>query len=127
VLLLIFHAKLGWLPFGDTSDVTLEPGWNGPYVASVIQHAVLPVLTYVLLTCGGWLLAMKSSVVSVLGDDFILAAELRGIAPTTRMRYIGRNAILPLFTAFALSLGYMFSGAILIEDIFDYPAWATCC
>jgi peptide/nickel transport system permease protein len=121
VLLLVFHAKLGWLPYGDTSDVTLEPGWNGPYAASVIVHAILPVMTYVVLSYGGWLLAMKSSVVSVLGDDFILASELRGIAPTTRMRYIGRNAILPLFTSFALSLGYMFGGAILIEDICDYP------
>jgi peptide/nickel transport system permease protein len=121
LLAFLFHTEWGLLPFGDTSDVSLEPGWNGPYVGSVIQHAILPVCTYVLLSYGGWMLAMKSSVVSVLGDDFILAAELRGITPTIRMRYIGRNAILPLFTALALSLGFMFGGAILIEDIFDYP------
>lgn len=121
LLALVFHTLLQVLPYGDTSNVTLAPGWNGPYVASVMSHAVLPVATYVLLSYGGWLLAMKSSVVSVLGDDFILAAELRGIGPVTRMRYIARNAILPLFTVLALSLGFMFGGAILIEDIFDYP------
>ena len=121
LLAFLFHTLWNILPFGDTSDVTLEPGWNGPYIASLMSHAVLPVGTYVLLSYGGWLLAMKSSVVSVLGDDFILAAELRGISPVTRMRYIARNAILPLFTVLALSLGFMFGGAILIEDIFDYP------
>ena len=121
LLALIFHTELRLLPYGDTSDVTLAPGFNLPYILSVLQHAVLPVATYALLGYGGWLLAMKSSVVSVLGDDFILAAELRGITPVTRMRYIARNAILPLFTVLALSMGFMFGGAILIEDIFDYP------
>ncbi|GAA5019936.1 ABC transporter permease [Kitasatospora paranensis] len=121
LLALVFHTELNLLPFGDTSDVSLEPGFNLPYLGSLVEHAVLPVATYALLSYGGWLLAMKSSVVSVLGDDFILASELRGITPRTRMRYIGRNAILPLFTVLALSLGFMFGGAILIEDIFDYP------
>jgi peptide/nickel transport system permease protein len=64
---------------------------------------------------------MKSSVVSVLGDDFILAAELRGLPERTRLRYISRNAILPLFTVFALSIGYLLGGSVLVEDVFDYP------
>jgi peptide/nickel transport system permease protein len=64
---------------------------------------------------------MKSSVVSVLGDDFILGAELRGLRPLTVARYIARNAMLPLFTILALSIGFMFGGSIFIEEIFDYP------
>jgi peptide/nickel transport system permease protein len=121
MLAFLFHTEWHILPYGDTSDVTLNPGWNGPYVWSVIQHAVMPVATYALLGYGGWLLTMKSSVVSVLGDDFILAAELRGLPQHTRMRYISRNAILPLFTVFALSIGYLLGGSVLIEDVFDYP------
>lgn len=117
----LLHTELHLLPYGDTSDVTLDPGWNGPYIWSVIQHGVLPVLTYALLGYGGWLLTMRSSVVSVLGDDFILAAELRGLPHTTRLRYVSRNAILPLFTVFALSIGYLLGGSVLIENIFDYP------
>jgi peptide/nickel transport system permease protein len=117
----LFHTEWHLLPYGDTSDVTLNPGWNGAYVWSVVQHGVMPVLTYALLGYGGWLLTMKSSVVSVLGDDFILAAELRGLPQTTRMRYISRNAILPLFTVFALSIGYLLGGSVLVEDVFDYP------
>jgi peptide/nickel transport system permease protein len=121
VLDFLFHTEWHLLPYGDTSDVTLNPGWNGPYIWSVVQHGVMPVLTYALLGYGGWLLTMKSSVVSVLGDDFILAAELRGLPQPTRMRYISRNAILPLFTVFALSIGYLLGGSVLVEDVFDYP------
>jgi peptide/nickel transport system permease protein len=60
-------------------------------------------------------------VVSVLGDDFILAAELRGMKRLTVFRYIARNAILPLFTVLALSFGFMFGGAVFIEKAFNYP------
>jgi peptide/nickel transport system permease protein len=121
LLLVVFHTEWNLLPDAGTSDIQYDPGWNLPYLGSVVQHAVLPVCAYALLSYGGWLLAMKSSVVSVLGDDFILASELRGIAPVTRARYIGRNAILPLFTVLALSFGVMFAGSFFIEDTFDYP------
>jgi peptide/nickel transport system permease protein len=121
LLLLVFHTEWNLLPDAGTSDITTEPGWNPDYIGSVAQHAVLPVCSYALLSYGGWLLAMKSSVITVLGDDFILASELRGIAPVTRARYIGRNAILPLFTVLALSFGIMFAGSFFIEDTFDYP------
>jgi peptide/nickel transport system permease protein len=121
LLQLVLAYQLQLLPDSETYGYGLDHGWNGPFVASVVQHAVLPVCTYAVLGYGGWLLAMKSSVVSVLGDDFILASELRGIAPVTRARYIGRNAILPLFTVLALSLGFMFGGAVLIEDVYNYP------
>ncbi|GLW73897.1 peptide ABC transporter permease [Kitasatospora phosalacinea] len=121
LLAFLFHTLWNVLPYGDTSDVTIAPGFTAEYLGSVATHAVLPVATYALLGYGGWLLTMKSSVASVLGDDFILAAELRGIAPATRMRYVGRNAVLPLFTTLALSVGHMFAGSVLIEDVFDYP------
>lgn len=121
LLLLVFHTEWNLLPDAGTSDITLEPGWSPEYVGSVVQHAVLPVVSYALLSYGGWLLAMKSSVITVLGDDFILASELRGLAPVTRARYIGRNAILPLFTVLALSFGIMFAGSFFIEQTFDYP------
>lgn len=123
LLITVFYTNLGALPYGGTVSETLlvDPGWNAEYMSSVAYHAILPVATYVLISYGGWMLSMRSSVVSVLGDDFILASELRGITPSTRMRYIGRNAILPLFTTLALSFGTLFGGAILIEATFNYP------
>jgi peptide/nickel transport system permease protein len=121
LLAYVFTTIWAVLPFGAPYDVTIAPGWNAPFVGSLITHAVLPVAAYALSSYGGWLLTMKSSVVSVLGDDFILGAELRGLRRLTVARYIARNAILPLFTILALSIGFMFGGSIFIEEIFDYP------
>ncbi len=108
-------------PFGAPYNVAIQPGFNLPFISSLVRHAFLPVVTYALSTYGGWLLTMKSSVISVLGDDFLLAAEVRGLNSTTRIKYIAHNAILPLFTVFALSIGFMFGGSLFIETIFDYP------
>lgn len=102
------------------ADGLLTPGFNGPFIASVCSHAVLPALAFALSSFGGYLLTMKASVVSVLGDDFILATELRGMRPTIVFRYIARNAVLPLFTVLALSLGLMIGGAVFIEYAFNY-------
>lgn len=121
LLAYLFTTLLPIFPFGAPANIELNPGFNLPYIFSLIVHAILPVAAYALSSYGGWMLTMKSSVVSVLGDDFVLAAELRGLSPLTQLRYIGRNALLPLFTIFALSIGFMFGGAIFIEDIFDYP------
>ena len=117
----IFTTLLPILPSGGTADILFEPGFNAGYIGSLIQHAALPIVTYALASYGGWILAMKSSVVTVLGDDFILAAELRGLKRGIIFRYVARNAILPLFTILALSLGMLFGGAIFIERIFNYP------
>jgi peptide/nickel transport system permease protein len=106
---------------GPYNALNASPGFNLPFIGSVIVQAILPVAAYALSSYGGWLLTMKSSVVSVLGDDFILAAELRGLRPVIVARYVARNAMLPLFTILALSIGFMFGGSIFIEEIFDYP------
>ncbi|MEV5745204.1 ABC transporter permease [Microbispora rosea] len=117
----IFTTLVPILPAGGTADIMIDPGFTADYIGSLIQHAALPVVTYALAGYGGWILAMKSSVVTVLGDDFILAAELRGMKRSIVFRYVARNAILPLFTILALSLGLLFGGAIFIERIFNYP------
>ncbi|HSU80636.1 MAG TPA: ABC transporter permease [Candidatus Angelobacter sp.] len=122
-LLLAYIFTTLWVvfPFGAPYDSSVPAGFNGPFIASLVSHAVLPVLTYTLSSYGGWLLTMKSSVISVLGDDFILASEVRGLKPAIRVKYIAHNAILPLFTILALSAGFMFGGSVFIENIFDYP------
>ncbi|MEU6781676.1 ABC transporter permease [Nonomuraea angiospora] len=117
----VFATLIPILPADGPVDILFEPGFNADYIGSLAQHAVLPVLTYALASYGGWILAMKSSVVTVLGDDFILAAELRGMKRSIIFRYIARNAILPLFTILALSLGLLLGGAVFIERIFNYP------
>ncbi|MDH2429152.1 ABC transporter permease [Sphaerisporangium sp. TRM90804] len=121
LMMAIFATLWPIFPAGGPVDVEFVPGFNAGYLASLVHHATLPVLTYALASYGGWVLAMKSSVATVLGDDFILAAELRGMSRGLLFRYVARNAILPLFTILALSLGMLFGGAIFIERIFNYP------
>jgi peptide/nickel transport system permease protein len=122
-LLLFYLFTTIWaiFPQGGNVSIIYTPGWNAGYIGSVVSHAVLPVTAYVLSIVGAWVLTAKSSVISVLGDDFILAAELRGLKPVTIARYITRNAMLPLFTILAIALGLLFGGSVFIEDVFDYP------
>ncbi len=120
-LFYLFTTVWAIFPHGGNVSVLETPGFNAGYIGSIITHAVLPVATYVLSLLGAWLLTTKASVMSVLGDDFILAAELRGLRPLTVARYIARNAMLPLFTILAIALGLLFSGAVFIEDVFNYP------
>jgi peptide/nickel transport system permease protein len=121
LLFYLFTTIWALFPQGGNVSIVYDPGWNAGYIGSIVTHAVLPVIAYALATLGAWLLTTKSSVVSVLGDDFILAAELRGLRPLTVARYITRNAMLPLFTILAIALGLLFSGSVFIEDVFNYP------
>lgn len=121
LLAYIFTTLWAIFPFGAPYDSSLDVGFNWPFISSLISHAILPVITYTISSYGGWLLTMKSSVISVLGDDFILASEVRGLKPSFKVKYIAHNAILPLFTILTLSIGFMFGGSIFIENIFDYP------
>ncbi len=112
-----FPKELG--PYGPTVDPSKL---NLEFILSVLRHAALPVLTYVLTTIGSWVLMMKSSTISVLGEYYVTAAEARGLKDRRIVTtYVGRNAVLPLFTRFAISLGFMFGGALLIENLFLYP------
>ena len=117
----LFTTIFKIFPFGAPYNAAISPGFSGPFLASLARHAVLPIAAYAISGFGAWALAMRASVTSVLGDDYILAAELRGVTPTIRFRYIARNAMLPLFTILTLSVGFMFGGSIFIETIFDYP------
>lgn len=126
-IVIIFAMQLGWFPAqGSYSPYIVPPKTISQvsleYILSVFQYAFLPVFCYVITTIGGWVLGMKSSAVSVLGEYYVTAAEARGL-PDKRIvtTYVGRNAVLPLFTEFAISLGTMFNGVIFIERIFLYP------
>lgn len=99
----------------------ITPGFNLPFIADIFFHVAMPYLTYVITTVGSWMLIMKSSTISTLGEDYVTAARARGL-PDRRITfsYVGRNAILPLFTSLAISLGFIFGGSTLIETIFVY-------
>ncbi len=99
----------------------IKPGFNLKFILDAIAHAVMPVTTYVISTVGSWMLSMKSNTLNVLGEDYILAAKARGLREGTITRkYVGKNAMLPLVTSLAISMGFVFGGSVIIENIFSY-------
>lgn len=122
ILLIVFAANLRLFPMKGAYDSALTPGFNWPFIKSVLHHAVLPITAYVFESTAVWAMAMKGSAVSVLGEDYIMAARARGLKERRIMiSYMGRNAILPLVTGLAIALGVMLGGATFIETIFAYP------
>lgn len=99
----------------------VQPGLTLAFIGDVLKHWLVPGMVYVLTTLGGWMLAMRSSTVSVLGDDYVTVARARGL-PDFRIitAYVGRNASLPLVTALAISIGFLLGGSTVIEFIFVY-------
>ena len=118
----IFGFQLGWFPLRHAYDAGLDPGFTWAFISSVISHAVLPAGTMVLAALGGWLLAMRNTMVGVLGEDFITYAQARGL-PSRRvwLHYAVRNAMMPNLTGFGMALGFVLSGALLTEIVFAYP------
>ena len=124
LIIIIFGVQLKWFNVGDlrgTYDPNLEPGFTLPFIWSVIEHAFLPILTYVIGTIGTWTLAMRGSTTSTLGEDYVNIARARGL-PQGRIitAYVGRNASLPLFTLLAISIGFVLGGSVIVEELFVY-------
>lgn len=99
----------------------IKPGFTLEFFVDLFKHWFVPGMVYVLTTLGGWMLSMRSSTVSVLGDDYVTVARARGL-PDLRIitAYVGRNASLPLVTALAISVGFLLGGSTVIEYIFVY-------
>lgn len=124
LILVIFGVQLQWFNIGElrgTYDPSLTPGFTPAFVWSIFQHAFLPVLVYVIGTLGSWILNMRSSTISVLGEDYVNVARARGL-PQARIAssYVGRNAALPLFTLLAVNIGLVLGGSVIIEELFVY-------
>jgi peptide/nickel transport system permease protein len=123
ILLYLFGSVWPIFPLNGGYDVyTVTPGWNGPFIVSVIYYGALPALTIVLSSVGGWMLGMRNMMVSTLSEDYMVTAEAKGLRPGRIMRrYAARNAILPSVSGFAISLGFVVSGSIVTESVFSYP------
>ena len=111
-----------WFPMSHAYSDHVSPGFTWPFISSVGFHLVLPAATVILISIGGWLISMRSTMVSVLAEDYIVMAEAKGLPQWQVMyRYAMRNAILPNFTQFGMSLGFILGGLILTELVFSYP------
>jgi len=118
----LFSLKLGWLPQSGGYDVIDTPSWTWHFAHDAFVHSILPALTILVTAIGGWILTMRNNTISVLTEDYVRMARAKGLRPSRIMwAYAGRNAILPNLTGFAMSLGFVVAGAILVEFVFNYP------
>jgi len=122
LLLYIFGIVLGWFPLSSNYSIGSEPSLTLEFVWDVIVHATLPALTLVVTTAGGWIYTMRNNMVSTLSEDYVRMARAKGL-PSWRIMldYSARNAILPNLTGFAMQLGFVLGGSILVEYTFSYP------
>ncbi|EZQ10043.1 ABC transporter permease [Candidatus Acidianus copahuensis] len=122
LLLFFLGFELGWFPTGGAFSINVTPGFNIPFILSVIKHAFLPILTLTLANLAGWVLHMRANTIYTLGEDYVSFAEIRGInSNNIETKYVGRNAILPLYTSLIYTIGFSFGGSIFVEEIFSYP------
>jgi peptide/nickel transport system permease protein len=122
VLIYILGYQWGWFPTGGQVDRTLQAGFNWPYIRSILYHAALPLIS---LTIGGWAggaLAMRGNAISVLGEDYVRVARLRGLSRRRiALRYVARNAMLPMYTGILIGIAALLGGSVILEQIFAYP------
>ena len=122
-LIYVFGISLNWFPTDSGYDVfSVTPGWSSDFISSVVQHAILPVITLVIGSLAGWVLTMRNTMVTTLSEDYVLMAQAKGLPERDVMfHYAARNAILPSITSFSISLGLVVSGSLLTEIVFNYP------
>jgi peptide/nickel transport system permease protein len=122
LLLYLFAFSTRLFPMSGAYDSGIPRELSGPYIGSIARHAVLPALSIILTSLGAWALTMRGLMVNTIGEDYMLLADAKGL-PKRRMLwwYSVRNAIPPQLTHLAIALGYVVSGAILVEIVFSYP------
>lgn len=125
-LLLMLGYVVRWFPVAGGYEIGRKVAWNWGFIKDVLWHSFLPALS--LLTLGGAVMfqTMKLVVQNVNSENFVQYAKLGGVTEDRIVsKYVIRNALLPQITALALSLGQIFSGALITEMVFSYPGLGT--
>jgi peptide/nickel transport system permease protein len=122
VLLVVFAFFIPIFPFSGAYPVGTRPNWSFAFALTFIYHSILPASTLVLVGFGGWFIGMKSLTSNIISEDYVVYAETTGMKENKILsRYIMRNALLPQLTGLAMSLGTVFSGALIMEVVFGFP------
>jgi peptide/nickel transport system permease protein len=105
---------------GFAAGLVPYPDWT--FISSALQHGALPALTILISSVSGWILSMRNMMVTVASEDYITVAHAKGLSERRVMlSYAARNALLPNVSGFALSLGFIVGGTLLVEIVFSYP------
>jgi peptide/nickel transport system permease protein len=113
-----------WHLFPGYGGATLgvNVGFNAAFIGSAIHHGILPAFTIIVTSMAGWMLQMRNVMITTIGEDYVLAAQAKGLSTRRVMfTYAARNAILPNIAGFALAIGFVIAGALVMEIVFSYP------
>ena len=122
LLIYVFAFGLDIFPVSGGFSRNVDPGWNWTFIKDALYHAILPAMAIVLTSMGGWALGMRGMMISIDSEDYLILAKAKGLRNARIFwRYAVRNAVLPQFTALALSLGGIVGGSVLVEYLFAYP------
>ena len=122
IILLMLGSRHFNLPIGGkmTPGVTYANAWE--QMLDVARHMILPTLTFTIVFVGEYLLIMRSTMVDVLSEDYVLTAKAKGLNNYQILKgHALRNSMLPMVTIIALNLGFTVAGAIQIEAVFSWP------
>ncbi|MGG7465046.1 MULTISPECIES: ABC transporter permease [unclassified Plantibacter] len=122
IIVLFFAIVLKWFPLSGGYSLSETVGFNWGFISSAVYYAILPAFTIVVASIGGWLIGMRNMMVTTLSEDYVRLAEAKGLSKRRVMfTYAARNAMLPSFSSFAMSLGFVVGGSIVTEIVFNYP------
>ncbi len=129
ICIAVFSVGLGWFPTNGSYDRSLIPSLNAEFIGSVLYYGILPAVTIVVSSIAGWILGMRNMMVTVSSEDYVTVAQAKGGLSERRVLfgYAARNAILPQVSSFALSLGFIVGGTLVMEMVFSYQGIGTCC
>lgn len=113
LLILILAVYAGWFPSGRWISPTQDLGAN-------LQHMVLPTIALGLAVAAVITRMTRSSMLEVLGEDFVRTARAKGLNPQRVMwKHAFRNGVIPVLTIAGLQFGYLLGGSIVIEEVFS--------
>jgi peptide/nickel transport system permease protein len=111
-----------FFPSSGGYEPGLVPAFDHYFIGSAVQHSLLPAATILVSSMSGWILGMRNMMVTVSAEDYITVAHAKGLSERrVALSYAARNALLPNVSGFALALGFIVGGTLLVEIVFSYP------
>lgn len=122
IAITLLAGEGSFFPSSGGFDPGVVPGFTAGFIGSAIRHSLLPAATILISSMSGWILSMRNMMVTVASEDYITVAHAKGLSERRVMlNYAARNALLPNVSGFALSLGFIVGGTLLVEIVFSYP------
>lgn len=124
IVLAVFAFGLEWFPSGgaNSAGARYTSEWDRILSLDYLRHLALPVLTLAIFLQGLPVLLMRSNMLEVMREEFVVMARMKGLSERSIMlRHAARNALLPLVTAFAITFGNSVGGNVVVEAVFSWP------